>query len=178
MAAVSTLGTQLRRWRLTFGVHAGIKRGNVVLAPRLPYYRNHRLLMHLPAVVDLRQDCSQVDEVLPWVSHHRKSLPRRLRILSLVACRRRFHTHILPFEQTQSRIFREWTNITQLCHWSILSIEKGVAQHQLLAFQVPVSLSYLVPFRSLWAKLPHFQPVFVIAQLLDEGSSNFQIRPP
>jgi len=88
VAAVSTLGTQLRRWGLTFGVHAGVERRNVVLAPRLPYYRDHRLLMHLPAVVDLRQDCSQVDEVLPWVSHHRKSLPRRLRIFSFVAGRR------------------------------------------------------------------------------------------
>ena len=146
VAAVSALGTQLRRWRLTFGVHAGIECGNVVLAPRFPYYWDHRLLMHLPAVVDLRQDCSQVDEVLSWVSHHRKSLPRRLRIFSLVACRRRLHTHILPFEQTQPWIFREWANITQLCHRSILSIEKGVSQHQLLAFQVSVSLSYLVPF--------------------------------
>ena len=88
MAAVSSLWTQLRRWRLTFGVHAGVERGNVVLAPCLPYYRDHGLLMHLPAVVDLRQDCSQVDEVLPWVSHHCESLPRRLRIFSFVAGRR------------------------------------------------------------------------------------------
>jgi hypothetical protein len=111
--------------------------------------------MNLSPVVQLGMDCLEVAEVLTWVGDLCK--------VQVLTSHGLAWNKITPSQQPQSWIVLKTTNFAELCHWTVLSIEKCVSEHQLLTFEVLIFISDFVPLRRLGPESSLLQPGLVIA---------------
>lgn len=123
-------------------------------------------------MVHLREHSCQIDQVPSWICHLRQKLPRLESWLIWVK------GHITPLNQSQSWILRKGPDITELSHWSCLSIQKSISKHELLTFEKAIFIWDLVPFRRLWPHSSCLQSILIIAQLLDKRRPYLQIWSP